>query len=1116
MNAKTLQVNRSVRLMFWLAFMLSGLALAYGQIDTGSISGSVRDSSGAMVAGADITVTNLATRVTVSTVTNNSGFYQVLALIPGTYSVKAAAPGFGTQVRNDAVVNVQSKLEVNFSLAVGQISQETIVTASEPLLQTQSANVGGVVEGEQIRDLPLNGRRYADLALLEPGVQKNPAVANPAVDRFSANGNYDLQNYFSLDGVDNNSGSTNLQEGSVQVVQPPPDALQEFRVQTRTYSAEFGTSAGAVVNASIKSGTNEFHGNVFEFLRNSALDANTFFNNKNGVPKGQFKQNQFGGTFGGPIVKNRTFFFADYQGFASRKFTTVNSVVPTPKMKSGDFTEYKVNMKDSVVAGQSGCVSGNTLSGRCFDPTAVKLIALFPDPNIPGMTPGTPGSWTGNPNYQYPVSVPNDTHSVDGRIDHTLNKANQIFGRYSYFHVSRQDPPWTSDPVAGNGNFATQYKIHGQSVAISWTDTIGAALVNQLRFGFNRMFAHSDPIGLELGKSLASNYDLTGIPEGPSSAGIPPINISGMTRLGSSPWRPQYQISQVWQLLESLNHLRGSHSLQYGYEFRRQSVNFQDIRSPQGEINASGIYTGVSGFGAADFLLGDTSGARFTTPLVVHNYIDGHSFYVQDTWRVSPKLTVNYGLRYELFTPVLNRQNETANFSPDGGGQIVPAAEDASGLYERALIHPDRNDFAPRLGFAYHPIGPVVLRGGYGVFYQHTSRIGSESVLQLNPPFVVDGNLAQQSGSTTPVFDLSAGFPIDQFTPALVDLTRLQIRAQDPDQRTGYVQQASFGPEFQMRTNLVLSVNWVGNWGHKMNRLRDANQGLKVGFDTAANKPIIQFPYANLNTVVQSVGGTGQHAYLEMATNDGNTAYNALAMSLRRRFEKGLGLQFSYTWSHGISDYVDNLTGGATPANAYNYALERSNSPFDIRHRFVANAIYALPFGPGKRYLTDKNLAGHLFGGWQVNTIISMQTGLPFGASAADASFTGSNHASRPDLVGDPYAGASQDPSDFVSGGTGFFINPAAFAAAKPGTFGNAAPRMFHGPGAWNVDLSLFKSFPISEGRRVEFRAEFFNAFNHANFANPAASYTSLAGFGKVSSTVGDPRDIQFALKIYF
>ena len=1095
--------------------MLAMVNTASAQIDTGSITGRVRDASGAVIQGAEITVTNIATKVVATSITNNSGIYQMLGLIPGTYSVKASAAGFSQQVRNDVAVHVQSKLEINFALAVGQIQQEVLVTATEPLLQTQSANIGGIIESQQIRDLPLNGRRYADLALLEPGVRANPSVANPAVDRFSANGNLDLQNYFSLDGVDNNSGSTNLQEGSVQVVQPPPDALQEFRVQTRTYSAEFGTSAGAVVNASIRSGTNSFHGSVFEFLRNSYFDANTFFNNKNGVKRGQFKHNQFGGTFGGPIIRDKTFFFADYQGFASRKFTTVNATVPTPLMKKGNFTEYTKALSDSVVPSQKGCISGNIILSSCLDPVGRNLIALYPDPNIPGMTPGTPGSWKGSSNYQFPYSVPNDTHSTDARVDHTLNSGNQLMARYSYFRVNRQDPPWTSDPVAGNGNFATQYKLRGQSVALAWTDTINPHLLNQLRFGFNRMNAHSDPIGLELGKSLAADYGLTGIPIGPGTAGIPPINISGLTRLGSSPWRPQYQISQVWQVLDNLSWLKSTHSLQFGFEWRRQSVNFLDTRAPQGELFSNGIYSGVSGFGAADFLLGNMSEARFTTPSVIHNYVDGLSFYAQDTWKVTSSFTLNYGLRYELFTPVVNRENFVSNFSPADGGKIISSTPDASGLYERTLIHPDRTDFAPRFGFAWHLAKPMVLRGGYGVFYQHTSRIGSESVLALNPPFIIDGDLAQSLGSTTPVFQLEDGFPIDMYTPESVDLTRLQIRAQDPNQRTGYVQQASFGPEVQVMKDLVMNVSWIGNWGRKLNRLRNANQGRVIGYDNSGN-PIVRFPYANLNTVIESVKGTGQHAFLEMATNDGSTSYHALAFSLRRSMAKGIGFQISYTWSKNLADFVDNLTGGSTPANAYEYSLEKSYSPFDISHLFVANGTWMLPVGEGQRYLSDKGWVSKIFGGWQTNAIITLKTGLPFTVSAPDNSFTGPNHQNRASLIGDPFSGATTDHSAFVTGGSGFFINRAAFTTPPAGTFGSAAPRAFHGPGYSNVDLSLFKSFQFTEEVRLEFRAEFFNAFNHPNFANPSASYTSPGSFGKVSSTIGDPRDIQFALKLYF
>ena len=468
-------LKRSIRLAF-STFLFTCFLL--GQIDTGSIVGIVRDPTGAAIPKTTITATNRATKETLTTVTNSVGQYQISAVRVGVYTVRATATGFGSQAVNDVQIDVQSRPSIDFDLKVGDVTQTLEVQSATPLLNTQTADVGGVVQEQQIRDLPLNGRRYADLALLEPGIQKSPAVANGAADRFSSNGNLETQNYFSLDGVENNSGSTNLQEGSVQVVQPPPDALAEFRVQTRTYSAEFGTSAGAVINASIKSGSDSFHGDVWEFLRNNAFDGNSFFNNSGGVPRGHFVQNQFGGTIGGPIIKHKTFFFGDAQDLKSRKATTILSTVPTPLMKTGNFTELKPTLTAPAVAGQSGCITGNVIAASCLDPVGVKLLSLYPNPNIPSAVArqGTPASWTGGSNYQFQYSVPNDTYSWDTRIDHNLNDNNHLFGRYSDYVVDRQDAPWTSDPLAGNGNFATQYHIRGKSIALSWTDVLSPSL----------------------------------------------------------------------------------------------------------------------------------------------------------------------------------------------------------------------------------------------------------------------------------------------------------------------------------------------------------------------------------------------------------------------------------------------------------------------------------------------------------------------------------------------------------------------------------------------------------------------------------------------------------------
>jgi hypothetical protein len=751
-------------------------------------------------------------------------------------------------------------------------------------------------------------------------------------------------------------------------------------------------------------------------------------------------------------------------------------------------------------------------------------MTLLPDPNIAG-------GWTGAPNYLFAPSVPDDVYSFDGRIDHNLNQKNNLFGSYSYRHLNRQDPPWTANGVIGSGNFATQYRIHTQALALGWTDTLSNTMVNDLRFGFNRDFAHSDPVGATLGTSQADSLiGLTGIPNGPGSAGLPPIEINGLTRIGTSPWRPQYQISQAWNIVENLSWLKGSHSFKFGYQYLKRTDNFLDLRAPQGELQTDGIYTAGGNFGLPDFLLGDVNGVHFTTPHVVHYYQPGHSFYALDTWKTTPKLTLTYGLRYELFAPIRDRNNDTSNFTPAGGGGIVTASPNASGWYDRALIHPDLNDFAPRLGFAYSMTNRIVWRGGYGVFYQHSNRIGSESLLQLNPPFLLDTQLNQQGTNT--VFQLKNGFPLSTIEGSGFDLTQIQLRAQDPNQRSSYVEQTSFGMEVQVTGDTVASATYVGNWGRKMNRLRDANMPQVVGFDNGC--PVLQYPFTNLNTVSNvntftssGCASTGQHAFLELATNDGNTDYNGLELSLQRRMSKGLSYALNYTFSHGLANFGDNLTDpdGAFPQNSYNYAAEMSNSNLDIRSRFVGNFVWELPFGQGRRFLSNPGVVDRALGGWQVNGIVTLQTGSPYSVTAANDGLLGFTHAVYANCIGDPFAGATTDPSSYTT--TGFLINPNAFSQPGSGQFGTCRPRMFHGPGIEMVDLSLFKDFKFTERWYLQFRAEFFNAFNHPNFANPSANISSPGSVGKVSSTLapilgtdsggpGDPREIQFALKLYF
>jgi len=1078
---------------------------AQAQIDTGAIVGVVRDPSSAAIPQAAVQVTNMATNVVNTTQTNTSGQYQVTALIPGKYSVKVTATGFQAAQQDNVVIDVQSRPAVDFTLQVGQSTEVVQVTSTSPVLQTESADVGGVVQAKQIQDLPLNGRRYSDLTLLEAGMTKNYSVSNYAADRYNSNGNWDTQNYFSLDGVDNNSGSENIQEGTVQVIQPPPDALQEFRVQTRTYSAEFGTSAGAVINASIKSGTNQVHGDIWEFLRNSDMDANLFFNNVNGVPRPHYVQNQFGGTIGGPIIKNRTFIFGDAQDLTSRQGKTSNSIVPTPLMLQGNFTELTTTLKNPTLPSQAGCVQNNIIAPSCIDPVGAKLLTLFPAPNIAARVAqqGLPRSWTGLPNYTYTYSAPTDTLSWDTRVDHTINDKNRIFGRFSSFNTNTvTGAPWTSNLLAGDGT-GTQSIDSYHGVALAWDYNVGPTALNELRGGFNRDDSHNISPGLQLGQSAAAQYGLNGIPVGPYTAGITPIYITGLTTIGVTQYKPQSQISQTWQLIDNFSWLKGKHSFKFGYEYRHTSDNFLDIRAPQGQMLVGGT-SSLPGFGLPDFVLGDIDQIYLTTPTIVHNYMIGHSFYGQDTWRLRPNLTISYGLRYELFSPVLNHQNQVANFTPANGGGLIYPAANCSGWSACALINTNKNNFAPRLGFSYHPFSRVVLRGGYGIFYQHAERIGSESMMALNPPFLINENLVQPIGTPNPVFQLKNGFPQLSST---VNLATLQLRVQNPNQPTSYVEQVSFGPEIQLTQNTVLDVSYTGNFGRRMLRLRNANQAVVQGVDANGN-PILAFPYPNLNS-------GSQHAYLEYAANDGNSNYDGLLVSLRRRFDKSLAYGVSYTWSHDIADFVDNLTNGAQaiPENSYNYSAERSNAQIDIRQRFVAFATYSLPFGKGQALLNKNGVVDAILGGWQLNAIVTTQSGAPYSVTAPDETGAGTNNP-RPNCISNPFVGTNSNPE------IGPLINYSAFALPARGTFGNCAPRSFAGPPLQNVDLSLFKAFALRESMRFEFRAEAFNALNHPNFANPNSAYSASTGgvFGRVTATLPNttPRDMQLALKFYF
>jgi hypothetical protein len=1065
-------------------------AAVHAQIDTATIVGTVRDQSGGVLPGVTITATQEGTGTMASTVTGASGQYVFPSLKVGRYTITAELAGFKRAVQRDVELNVQARVEVNFQLDVGELAEEVVVSGRAEVLQTQSADIGNVIDERQVRDLPLLGRRYSELAFLTPGVVVAPAgITSRGEDTFfNANGNYATWNNYTLDGADNNSFSTNLQERSPQVVQPPVDALQEFKVQTRTYSAEFGKAAGAVINASIKQGTNRFRGSAFEFFRDEAFNANTWDNNRAGRPKGKFNQHIAGFTLGGPIVRNRTFFFGDYQATRTERALSLTATVPTARMRTGDLSELAGTMTASNPFVPPGCVdaAAKRIAPACIDPTAAKLIALYPLPNVPGE-----GFFSNN--FISNGVLDSDIDQFDVRVDHTVSQGrDQIFGRYSYQETTRIEPPVLEDPVA-SGDFASDIFIRGQNLVAGWSRVFGSSVFSEFRFGYNR--ARSDSVHPAFGMDVAAQYGIRGVPNDPRFyGGLPHMPISRFTRLGGPFFRPQFQTSQVFQFAEHITWNRGSHTYKFGIERRRDLVTYIDLRSLNGELSFNdGRYTG---FGLGDFLLGLSSVQRLTLFHQPDLYSDGWQFYAQDSWRAGSGFTLNYGVRYEYFTPLFDRQNKLTNIDPATGAILT--ARGSGSVFDRALVRPDRNDVAPRVGFAWTVRPRIVLRGGYGIFYQQTDRYGSESQLGLNLPQLVDAAIQANSANDPPAFTFRTGFT--PLSADRVDISRVQWRIQDPNQDTPTVHQFSLGPEVQLGGSMVAAVEYVGNRTRHGRRLRNLNQGIIV---TPGVGPVV-FPYAQY--------GFGS-AFLEQIVTNGRADYDALQVRLQRRMSGGLAFNVAYTWSKALGDFLDHLSagGGAVgnfPQDAYNMRNDYGPLPFDVPHRLVASFIYDLPVGPG-RALDPGGVVGAVLGGWSVNGILSMSDGLPFTITQNDRANTGPGRISRADCVGDPLPPGFDQTIDR-------WFDTTAFAQSALFTYGNCGYNTMRGPASKSMNLSVFRSIRAGQDRRVELRIETFNLFNWVNYGFPGSSVSNPNAFGRITSTLGDPREVQLAVKFYF
>lgn len=1094
----------------------SATTALYGQVDRGAITGTVHDPTGAVVPGATVAVTQTETKQSVTLTTDNSGSYTANLLRVGTYSVAAEMAGFQKIVRQNIEVSVNQVATVDLTLQVGATTQTVEVTGAPPLVQSETSSLGTIETQRRIVDLPLNGRNFIQLAYLGPGANSGAAGTNAsggvfenerANEALSVNGLSVSSNNYLLNGIDNNEFGL----GAV-VVLPPPDALQEFRVEENSMSAEFGRG-GAAVNVVLKSGANSIHGGAYEFLRNDKLDARNFFDDS----RPDFRQNQFGFFLGGPIKKNRTFIFGDYQGLRVRQGLTFLTTVPTDKMRAGDFSELGTPIFDPQTTDPAtgarqliNPADPTTIPGGRINPVGQAILNLYPSPSRAGIF----NNFVINPKRQ------NDQNSFDIRVDHQIRQGDQLFGHYSFSKVNSLRPG-PLGILGGSECCPSNSKNKAHHAGLGWTHTISPTLLNDLRSGYIRFTVVGLP--LNFGQDLGTELGIPNANRGdPTSSGLPFFSVSGIQSLGDSLWTPEFVVENIYQIADTLSWVKGKHSLKFGIDFRRQQRNFFQTTAPKGWFDFSGLYTqdlasGTGGNGVADLLLGVPSFVEQDTLKGEYpsRYWDLAGF-VQDDFHVTPNLTLNLGLRYEVTSPANGR---IGSFDLQKG--IVVVAEGPNAV-PHAGVKFDKNNWGPRVGLAWTPFGHkrTVVRGAFGTFYATQGNIFDD--LGLNPPFLsVNSQVFNPVNVPPPTQLISSGFPAtvtfpDPNSPAGT------VRTNGPKRVIPYIMEWNFTLQHELAENWVVQAAYVGTrgvrlWNHESSNLNQPPSPLDSNF---------------------SVGNFGRPFFNQLPDLDVilplnfpqlSMIYHAFQAKLEKRFSNGMNLLASYTLAKNLGT-ADGNVGTVSLQNAFDIAAEKGAVPPDFRHRFVLSYLYELPFGHGKRYLNSVGRAADaVLGGWQVSGITLARSGEAFTAGLSfDPTNTGT-FSPRPDRIANPSDFSFDGPTQAALGCTpgkqtlDCFYNQAAFTVSPlaPGQsfahrFGNSGRSNLRGPSQVNFDFSLLKSFSITERHQVQFRAEFFNVFNHPQFALPDRT-VDVPGGASISSTLPDnQREVQLALKWTF
>jgi hypothetical protein len=1107
--------------MLGIVAMLAILAATGKAQTSGEINGLVTDPSGAAVAGATVTVTNKATGAIRRAVSNGEGLYAFPSLLPGLYELKVEQAGFKTAVLGNITLEVQQTSRRDVTMEVGAVGETVTVTSEGSLINAENATVGTVIENKRIVDLPLNGRNFLQLVATAPNVSYGFSNAGQsgarqggtrAQQNIAVAGQRSYFNRFTIDGVENTDVNFNT-----PVVLPSIDALQEFKVQTGIYPAEFGRAA-TQINVSTKSGTREYHGVLFEFLRNNALDAQIYDftgTRPKGTPTQPFKWNQYGFTFGGPIWlpskffgplgydnRERVFFLANFEGFRERRTGLGRYTLPPTAWRSGNFSQLSSPIFDPLTRTQ---FPGNIIPQNRIHPTSLKLLEFYPAPNL------NPNALSVN--HEQPQGNLNDKDQFTGRGDFIESASSSWAGRYSWGDEVQLTPG-----LQLNG---TKLLTTVRQVMVSNTRTFGGNKVNEARFGYNTFF---NSLGRELANSrdVVTELGIPGITPGPPiSWGIPSIAIAGFSGFGDSDEGPYVNNNKTFQLVDNFSWTLGTHSIKFGGELRWDQYNQIGNQFARGSFGfepnvTSNLGAASTGNSFADFLLGYCKRCEASVSLATIEFrASSQYFYFDDSWKITPRLTMNLGVRYEYTPPWHDKTGRLVNidvpfadntpnvqdlsrhptFIRMGSGDFYeglalrfnPAIKVArDGRLGERLVRPDRNDVAPRLGLAWSPTNRWTVRMGGGVFY--TQDTG-------NPRFDMARNLAgrRRDEATPSQIDLNWNAPFRNLG-STVQINNPYVLGNIFGRRTPYIVQYMLNVQRELANNLLFEVGYLGSVGRKLESLRAFNESIPG----ATGSVLSRAPYPEFGRI-QEVDGSGK------------SSYNSLSLKLEKRFGSGFTFLSGYTWSRSIdnasairSHDFDTLF----PQNSYNLAAEKALSSFHTAHRFVTSGLFQLPFGKGRRWLDQGGIANAVLGGWEFGSLIAIQTGFPITiATGTDRSNTGAGF-DRPNLVGTANFEGDQRTTDK-------WFNTSAFQLQALGTHGNAGRNIVIGPGLIQWDASLLKNFNFTERTYMQFRFEAFNAANHPNWGNPNNNLSSSA-FGRITGTRGTMRELQLALKLYF